>query len=111
DLAQIVATFAARLADAAGETAIHHDAIARLEGCDLRPDRGDLARRIDANDQRKLALGEGHAAKAPDVEVVEADRLDANLHLAGGRRRWRRNLSELELAVGNQGERAHAAVS
>ena len=34
------------------------------------------------------ALGEGHAAEAPDVDVVQPDGADAKLHLArAGRRR------------------------
>ena len=40
-------------------------------------DRGDLARGFGADHERHLALGERHAAEAPDVDVVERDRLDA----------------------------------
>ena len=84
-LAQIVAAFAAGLADAAGQRAIHHHRIAGLEAGHAVADRGDLARGFGADDQRHLALGERHAAKAPDVDVVERDRLDRDLHLAGRR--------------------------
>ena len=53
-----------------------------LNAVDVRADRGDLAGGLRADDQRQLALGEGHAAPAPDVDVIERDRLDADLHLA-----------------------------
>ena len=62
-----------------------------------------------ARHQRQLALGEGHAAPAPDVDVVEPDRLDADLHLARGRCRGRVDVEQLELAVGDQRKRAHRA--
>ncbi len=75
-------------------------------------DRGDLAGRLGADDQRQLALGEGHAAQAPDVDMVERDRLDADLHLAGGRAAAAAARStQFELAVGDECERAHACPS
>ena len=63
-----------------------------------------------ANHQRQFPLGEGHAAIAPDVEMVERDRLDAHLHLAfaGGRRSG--YISQFELAVADQLECAHGWV-
>ena len=88
--------------------AIHHDAVAGLERRHVGPNRGDLARRLGADDERQLALGEGHAAPAPYVDVIERHRLDADLHLAGAGRRRRRELGEFELAVGDEGERAHS---
>ena len=56
-----------------------------LKPVDAGADRGDLAGGLDADHQRQLALGEGHAAIAPEVEMIERDRLDADLHLARGR--------------------------
>src|SRR5690606_32299500 len=70
-------------------------------------DRGDFARGFGADGQRQLALCEGHAAIAPDIDVVESHRLDADLHLAGrGRGGWGR-LHNLQLTVGDKGQRAH----
>ena len=105
--AEIVAAVAAGLADAAGERAVHHHRIAGREARDAGADRGDLARRLGADDERQLALGERHAAIAPDVDVVERDRPDADLHLAGAGRRRRVALDELDLAISDEGERAH----
>ena len=105
-LAQVIAALAAGFAGAAGQSAIHHHAVAELERS-VRPDRGDFARGLGAHHQRQLAPGEGHAAKAPEIEVIERHRLDAHLHLAGRGRRRRRHVGKLELAVGDQGEGAH----
>ena len=72
-------------------------------------DGGDLARGFGADRQRQLALGEGHAAKAPEIEMVERHRLDAHLHLARTGR-WRGGeVDQLELAVGDERERSCAA--
>ena len=53
------------------------------------------------------AVGEGHAAPAPDVDVIEADGLDRDLYFAGARRGRRCNIAQLDLAVGDKRERAH----
>jgi hypothetical protein len=47
----------------------------------LRPEHAwadgvDRAGSLGADDQRHLALGEGHAAPSPDVDMVERDSLD-----------------------------------
>ena len=42
----------------------------------------DLAGGFGAYDERQLALGEGHAAPAPDIDVVERHRLDAQRDFA-----------------------------
>ena len=106
-LAQIVAAFATGAAGAAGERAVHHHRVAGLEARRIRAECGDLARRLGADHQRQLALGERHAAEAPHVDVVERHRLDADLQLAraGGGRRWQ--VGQLELAIGDEGERMH----
>ena len=110
-LAEIVAAFAAGLADPASERAIHHDGIAGRERRDVRADRGDLAGGLRPDHERHLALGEGHAAVAPDVDVVEGDRPDADLHLARAGRRRGIAFDELDLAVGDEGERTHPLLS
>ena len=107
--AEIVAPLAAGFASAAGEPAIGNDAIARLERGDAIADRRDLAGGFDADDERKLALGERHAAPAPHVEMIEPDRLDADLHLALSRRGRLRHLDQFELAVGNKRQRTHSS--
>ena len=78
------------------------DFVAGLEARDAVADRGDFARGLGADDQRQLALGESHAAKAPDVEMVERDRLDADLHFAFAGRRRRRRDGKFELAVAEE---------
>ena len=87
--------------------AVHHHWIADLEAADACADRGDLAGSLDADDQRHLPLGESHAAKAPQVEMIERDRLDADLHLAGAGSERMGHLAQFELAVAEQRERAH----
>jgi hypothetical protein len=74
---------------------------------DALTDRSDFARGFGADRQRQLALGEGHAAEAPDVDMVQADSLDADLHFAGTRRRGRRHVDDDELTIGNKIERTH----
>ena len=69
-------------------------------------DGGDLAGGFRADHERQLALGEGHAAKAPDVDVVERDRLDRDLHLVVPPAGAGRDVAQFEFAVGNERERA-----
>src|SRR5262249_18505617 len=87
---------------------IHHHRGAGLEGGHVRTHGDDLAGGFRADDERHLAFGERHAAPAPDVDMIERDRLDADLHLAGGGRGRRGNLDAFQLAVGEKGERWHA---
>ena len=67
-LTQIIAAFLAIFADAAGQRAVHDYRIAGLEVRDVRAGCDDFAGRFRANHQRIFALGECHAAKAPDVD-------------------------------------------
>src|ERR1035437_4546677 len=60
------------------------------------------ATRAGTDYQRQRALGEGHAAKAPQVEVSERDRLDADLHLAIAGRRRGRHVDKFKLAIGDK---------
>ena len=110
-LAEIVAAFAAGAANPAGEGAVHHHRLSRPEARDPVADRGNFAGGLGADHQRQLALRKRHAAIAPDVDVIERDGLDADLHLAGARRRRRRNIRDHQLTIGNKSERAHDAVS
>ena len=105
-LAQIIAALLAGLAGAAGQRAIHHHRVAGLEIRHAVADRGDFARGFGADHERHLALGESHAAEAPDIDVVERDRLDRDLHLAGRGRRRGRDLCQFKLAVAKKRERA-----
>ena len=74
-----------------------------------RTDRGDLARSLYADHDRHLALGEGHAAIAPEVEMIERYRLDPDLHLARGRRGRGGDVGQLKLAIGEEGKCPHAS--
>jgi hypothetical protein len=107
--AEVVAALAAGLAGAAGQATVHHDGIARLEGVCVWSDCCNLARRLDADHDRQLALGESHAAVAPEIEIVERHRLDANLHLARRRRCRRGEIGQVKLAVSDQRECPHAS--
>src|SRR6185436_2089064 len=108
-LAQIVAALAAGLAGAAGQGPVHHHAVARPEPGRAWTDRGDLAGGLDADHDRHLALGKGHAAIAPEVEMIERHRLDPDLHLARGRRGRRGDVGQLKLAIGKEGKCPHAS--
>ncbi len=85
--AEVVASFTAGTAMPAGDRAIHHDGLARAEIGHAFANGGDFARGFRADRERQRALGEGHAAKTPDVDMIESHGLDADLHLAGTRRR------------------------
>ena len=75
--AEIVAAGAAGLAMPAGLGAEdRHDCSPALQVVHAFAERGDRPRRLDADDDRQLALGEGHAPPAPDIDVVERDRAD-----------------------------------
>src|SRR4029077_11929458 len=106
-LAEILLAAAATRAMAADHPGIERDRIARPAMSDARPDRGDLAGALDADDDRQLALGEGHAAEAPEVDVVEGYGLDAHDDLARAGRRRRRRVLEGEASVLDQAEGAH----
>ena len=93
---------------AAGLGAVHGHRIAGLEPRDALAHRRDLARGLDADRLRHLALGERHAAKAPDIEVVQRQRLHAHLHLAGSRRRGRLHLGDAKVTVAEELKGAHA---
>jgi hypothetical protein len=78
---KIVAALAAGLAGAAGQAPyMTTQSPGMNRPCRAR--RGDLAGRLDADHDRHLALGKGHAAIAPEIEMIERHRLDADLHLA-----------------------------
>jgi len=105
--AQVLAAGAAGLAGPADQRRIRHDAVAGEQACDAIADGDDFARGLGAHHQRILAAGEGHAAKAPDVDVVQPDRIDAKLHLAGRGGRGRVALGQCNLAVGEKPQRTH----
>src|SRR6266571_2597661 len=105
--AKVVPALAAGPAFSAGERAIHDDAVPDTKTGYAGSHCRDLACGFRADHQRQLAFGERHAAPAPHVDVIERHRPDPNLHLAGGRRRRRGRLPQLELAVGNEGQRSH----
>src|SRR5580692_4364877 len=105
--AQIIATLAAGFAVTAGLRTVCNDAIADLVGGDVAADSNDLTSGLDADDQRQLALSESHAAPAPDVDVIKPNGLDADLHVARGRRRWGSDIEQFDLAVADQRQRAH----
>ena len=101
-LAEIVATLAAGLAMAAGLRAVHGHRIACLEPRHALADRRDLARRLDAHRLRHLALGERHAAKAPDVEIIERQRPHPHLNFAWPGRRRGVDLGDAKIAVAEE---------
>src|SRR5262249_3133895 len=106
-LAEVIAALAARLAGPAGEPAVHDYRIARGYRGHAHPHRRDLAGRLDPHHQGQLALGERHAAVAPQVKVIEANRLDADLYLTRAGRGRLGHVGKHDLAVGNEGESTH----
>ena len=105
--AEIVASLAAGLAGSAGQSAISDHRVADAKAGDAGADRADFAGGFGADHQRQLALGECHAAPAPDVDVIKPDGLDADLHLARRGRGRRSHVEQLDLAIGDKRERAH----
>ena len=105
--AEIIAALATGFASPARQASISDDVVADREIGYIRTDGLDFAGGLGANDERQLSLGERHAAPAPDVDVIKADRLNADLYLAGCRRGRRCNVAKLELAIPDQHERPH----
>src|SRR5262249_16001569 len=79
---EIIAAGAARFAGPASQRPVAHDAIAWPARGYARTNPGDLAGGFDPNNQRQRAFGKGHAAPAPDIDVIEPDRFDADLNFA-----------------------------
>src|SRR5262249_11213388 len=80
--AQIVASLAAGFTGAAGQRAVHDHVIAGLQVGRIGADGRNLAGGLDADHDRHLTLRKSHAAVAPEVEVVEGDCSNPDLHLA-----------------------------
>ena len=108
-LAEIVAAFAAGAAKPAGARAVNRYQLPRQEVGDTWSDRLDFTGGFGADDQRQLAFGEGHAAPAPNVDMVERHRLDAERHFAQRRRRGRRQVHRFKAAVLDKLQCAHLA--
>jgi hypothetical protein len=106
-LAEIVAALAAGLAAPAGLGAVHDHRIAAGKARHALAHRDDLAGRLDAHHLGHLALGEGHAAKAPHVEVIERERPHPHLHLAGIGRGRSVDVVDPQVAVAVKLEGAH----
>ena len=90
--------------------AVHHDLLPGEEARHALAHGGDLAGGLDAGDLRHLALGEGHAAKTPDVEIVQGERLDAHLDFARCGRRRGFELGDAKVAVAEKLQGAHEHV-
>ena len=78
---------------------------------DALADADDLSGCLDTCRLRHLALGEGHATEAPDVEIVQRDGANPDLDLAGSGRRRRIDLLETEVAVAMKLEGTHGEVN
>ncbi|MHC2792085.1 hypothetical protein ACVINZ_001097 [Mesorhizobium jarvisii] len=106
---EIVAAFAAGAAKAAGARAVDRHQLSGQQAGHAGTDRLDLAGGFGADDQRQLALGEGHAAPAPDVDMVQRHRLDAQRDFAECGWRGRRQVHRLKTAVLDKLQCAHKA--
>ena len=105
--AKIIAPFATCLADAASRRAIGRDMIANLPARHSRTNSDNLPNRFRANRQWQIALGEGHAAKAPDINMVQRDGANTKLHFMRGRwRRWRHGF-QAQIPITMQAKGAH----
>ena len=100
--AEIISALAAGPAKSAGAGPVDRDELSGQQVRHACANRVDLAGRFRTNHQRHLALGECHAAPAPDIDVVERDRLDTHRHLAAVRRRRRRKLDLFQPAIVDQ---------
>jgi len=107
-LAQILDALAAEPAFSAGDRGVGHDMIARREAVDALAHRDDLARGLGRHGQRKTALGEGHAAHAPQVDVVESDIAHAQQQLARTRSDGSFNHPHGDFTLGQKLQRANA---
>lgn len=105
--AQIVTTFTAGVAEAAGACAIDRNELAGQQIGNAWTDRIDNARGFRADHQRHLALGECHAAPAPYVDMVERDGLDLHGHFAKAGRRRGRYIGDFKAAVIEKLQGAH----
>jgi hypothetical protein len=105
--AEIVAAFAAGLAEAAGARTVDGCQLARQDTADAGTDRLDHAGGFRTDHERHLALGERHAAPAPDVDVIERDGLDAQRHLTWARCIRLRQVDDFKLAVFDELQCAH----
>ena len=105
-LAQVLATVRAGGACATHQRGVRHHAIAGRERRDAVADRNHLARRLGADREGELAFGEGHAAEAPYVDMVQPDVADAKLDLTRSGRGRARAPGQRELAIGQQLQRA-----
>src|SRR5690348_3095865 len=106
-LTQIIAAGTACLAGPASQRPIGDDPIAGAERVDAGTDPDNLPGSLNTDDQRQRALGKGHAAPAPNVDVVQPDRFDANLNFAAAGLAWRGNLAKFDFTVADERERAH----
>ena len=86
------------------------DGVAGMEARHALADGGDLAGGLDAGDLRHLALGEGHAAKAPDVEIVRGRAPARAPAPRQGRAAAGVDLGEAKVAVAEKLEGAHEHV-
>src|SRR4051812_25706786 len=88
-LAEVVASTQAGATGTTDQRGVRHDAITCPEVGNALTDRDHLAGRLRADGQWKQALGECHAPKAPEIDVVQTHATDTKLYLAmAGRWRW-----------------------
>ena len=106
-LAEILAARLARLAGAAEEAGIDDDGLAFAEPRHRAAELLDRCRAFDADDERKRALGERHAAQAKEVDVVERDGAHAHQHLVRSRCRRIIDCAKFELFFLDEPECAH----
>src|SRR5690242_11528881 len=101
-LAEIVTTAKTGAAGTTDQRRVRHDTIARHEVRNAFANRNHLACRLRADRQWEPPLRECHAPKAPEVNVIQSDTADAELHLAGWRWWWRVTFLQREGAVSEQ---------
>jgi len=104
---EIVATGTTGRTFAAGFGAIHRNLLARLELRHTFADTYDLAGSLGTNGQGKLALGESHTAKTPDIDMIETDGPNPNLDLTGSGSRRIVDLDDPQIAVTEQLKGTH----
>ena len=105
--AEIVAALAAVATCSAGVGAVDRNQLACRQAGHAGSDALDHAGGFGADDKRQVALGERHAAPAPDVDMVQRDRADPDGRLTGAGIRGDGYVGNVEPPVSGQLQCTH----
>jgi hypothetical protein len=109
-LAEVLAAARAGRAGATDQGGVGNDAVARLDRGDPVANRDHFAGGLGADAKREQTLCEGHAAKAPYVDMVQPDVTDTELYFIGGGRGRGFGIDKRDLAVSKKAESTHCRI-